>query len=118
MDYTVLVVSRVREGMRQGLSAHEAVRSGIVRTAGVVTSAAAIMIAVFAIFGSLHLLEFKQLGIGLAAGILIDAAAARAVLLPAALALLGERAWGGPPWLGGRPLTPRSAGPSHPAPQT
>ncbi|NHC14480.1 MMPL family transporter [Motilibacter deserti] len=107
MDYTVLVVSRVREALQHGASPQEAVRTGIVRTAGVVTSAAAIMIAVFAIFGTLHLLEFKQLGIGLAAAILLDATVVRAVLLPAALALLGDRAWGGPRWLGAKPVAPR-----------
>ncbi|NHC47280.1 MMPL family transporter [Motilibacter aurantiacus] len=117
MDYTVLVVSRVREALQHGASAQEAVRTGIVRTAGVVTSAAAIMIAVFAIFGTLHLLEFKQLGIGLAAAILIDATIVRAVLLPAALALLGERAWGGPRWLGARPVRPLAPEGSRPGPE-
>lgn len=107
MDYTVLVVSRIREGVDSGLSPRRAVEEGIVRSAGVVTSAAVIMVAVFSIFGTLHLLEFKQLGIGLAAAVLLDATIVRAVLLPAALALLGERAWWAPRWLPGRSTPPR-----------
>ncbi|RKS75671.1 RND superfamily putative drug exporter [Motilibacter peucedani] len=93
MDYTVLVVSRIKEALEAGLPTQEAVRVGITRTAGVVTSAAVIMVAVFSIFATLSLLEFKQMGVGLAAAILIDATVVRAVLLPAALALLGDRAW-------------------------
>ncbi|RJK93508.1 MMPL family transporter [Vallicoccus soli] len=99
MDYHVFVVSRIREGVRAGLGTREAVAHGITRSAGVVTSAAAVMVAVFAIFASLTALDFKQLGVGLAAAILIDATVVRAVLLPSAMALLGERNW----WLP-RPL--------------
>ncbi|RZS91524.1 RND superfamily putative drug exporter [Motilibacter rhizosphaerae] len=93
MDYTVLVVSRIREAHLAGVPAAEAVRLGITRTAGVVTSAAVIMVAVFSIFGTLSLLEFKQLGVGLAVAVLLDATVVRAVLLPATMAMLGERAW-------------------------
>ncbi|WP_084469491.1 MMPL family transporter [Jiangella gansuensis] len=99
MDYHVFVVSRIREGARAGLTTPEAVRTGIVRSAGVVTSAAVVMVAVFSIFASLGAIEFKQLGIGLAAAILIDATIVRAVLLPSLMVLLGERNW----WLP-RPL--------------
>jgi RND superfamily putative drug exporter len=99
MDYHVFVVSRIREGVRAGMSTRDAVAHGITRSAGVVTSAAAVMVAVFAIFATLTALDFKQLGVGLAAAILIDATLVRAVLLPSAMALLGERNW----WLP-RPL--------------
>jgi RND superfamily putative drug exporter len=70
-----------------------AVAHGIKSTAGVVTSAAAVMVAVFAIFATLSMLEFKQMGVGLAVAILIDATLVRAVLLPASMKLLGERNW-------------------------
>jgi RND superfamily putative drug exporter len=93
MDYHVFILSRVREAVDQGLSTRQAVVSALSRTAGTVTSAALVMVAVFAVFGTLRLIEFKQMGVGLAAAILIDATVIRGVLLPATLALLGERAW-------------------------
>jgi RND superfamily putative drug exporter len=65
----------------------------------VVTSAALVMVGVFAIFGTLSGIDFKQMGVGLAAAILIDATVIRGVLLPATLALLGDRAWYLPAWL-------------------
>jgi RND superfamily putative drug exporter len=99
MDYHVFVVSRVREAWKAGASPREAVRLGIARSAGVVTSAAAVMVAVFAIFGTLSALELKQLGVGLATAILLDATLVRGVLLPAVLATLGERAHRGPRWV-------------------
>jgi RND superfamily putative drug exporter len=99
MDYHVFVVSRVREAWQGGASPREAVRLGVARSAGVVTSAAAVMIGVFAIFGTLSQLELKQLGVGLATAILLDATLVRGVLLPAVLATLGERAHTGPRWV-------------------
>ncbi len=99
MDYHVFVVSRINEGRRQGMSTRDAIAHGITSSAGVVTSAALVMVAVFSIFATLSALEFKQMGVGLAAAILIDATIVRAVLLPAAMSLLGERNW----WLP-RPL--------------
>ncbi|HMG31499.1 MAG TPA: MMPL family transporter [Jiangellaceae bacterium] len=99
MDYHVFVVSRIREGRRAGLSTREAVAEGITKSAGVVTSAALVMVAVFSIFATLSPLDFKQMGVGLAAAILIDATIVRAVLLPAAMSLLGERNWWMPRWL-------------------
>jgi RND superfamily putative drug exporter len=83
----------------QGLSTNEAVAAGIKRTAGTVTSAAIVMVAVFAIFISLRTLDIKQMGFGLAAAILIDATIVRAVLLPAVMSLLGEWNWYLPRWL-------------------
>jgi RND superfamily putative drug exporter len=75
------------------------VRLGVARSAGVVTSAAAVMVAVFSIFGTLSSLEMKQLGVGLATAVLLDATVVRGVLLPATLTLLGERAHRGPAWI-------------------
>jgi RND superfamily putative drug exporter len=96
MDYHVFVVSRVREAVLAGVPTREAVKRGITRTAGVVTSAAAVMIGIFAIFGSLSTLDMKQLGVGLATAILIDATIIRAVVLPSAMALLGRWNWWAP----------------------
>jgi putative drug exporter of the RND superfamily len=93
MDYHVFILSRIRELRFGGASAREAIVGGISRSAGVVTSAAAIMVAVFSIFGTLGLIDFKIFGVGMAAAILIDATVVRGVLLPAGLALLGDRAW-------------------------
>ena len=93
MDYHVFVVARIREATQRGLPIREAVAAGITKSASVVTSAAAVMIGVFGIFATLSLLEFKQLGVGLAVAILIDATLVRIVLLPAAMALLGEWNW-------------------------
>ncbi len=91
MDYTVLILERVREERRRGLDARAAAVRALGATAGTVTSAAAVMIGVFSIFATLGLLEFKQLGFGLAVAILLDATIVRAVALPAAVTLLGRR---------------------------
>lgn len=99
MDYHVFVVSRIREARLRGLTTKDAIRHGVVTTAGVVTSAAVIMVAVFAIFGTLSMQSMKQMGVGLAAAVLIDATIIRGVLLPAVMALLGERNWYLPKWL-------------------
>ena len=93
MDYHVFVLSRVREHVQRGLPARLAVEKGIADTAGVVTSAAAVMVSVFAIFATLSMLEMKMMGVGLSAAILVDATIIRLVMLPAILVLLGERAW-------------------------
>ncbi|MEU2332533.1 MMPL family transporter [Streptomyces sp. NPDC013172] len=99
MDYHVFVVSRIREARLRGRSTKDAIQHGVVTTAGVVTSAAVIMVAVFAIFGTLSMQSMKQMGVGLAAAVLIDATVIRGVLLPAVMALLGERNWYLPNWL-------------------
>ncbi|GAA2974622.1 MMPL family transporter [Streptomyces drozdowiczii] len=99
MDYHVFVVSRIREARLQGRDTRDAIAHGVVTTAGVVTSAAVIMVAVFAIFGTLSMQSMKQMGVGLAAAVLIDATIIRGVLLPAVMALLGERNWYFPTWL-------------------
>ncbi len=99
MDYHVFVTSRVREAYDAGHAPAAAVRLGVARSAGVVTSAAAVMVAVFSIFGTLSSLEMKQLGVGLATAVLLDATLVRGVLLPATLTLLGRRAHRGPRWI-------------------
>jgi len=99
MDYHVLVLSRIREGRDRGLPSDEAVSKGITGTAGIITSAAAVMVAVFSIFATLSVIQFKQLGIALAAAVLIDATIVRIVLLPSAMKLLGPRSWYLPRWL-------------------
>jgi RND superfamily putative drug exporter len=93
MDYHVFILSRIRELWSRGSSVHDAVVGGIASSAGVVTSAALIMVAVFSTFATLSLIDLKILGIGTAAAVLIDATVVRGILVPAALALLGDRAW-------------------------
>jgi uncharacterized membrane protein YdfJ with MMPL/SSD domain len=99
MDYHVFVVSRIREAHDRGLSTRDAVAHGVKISAGVVTSAAVIMVAVFAVFATLSMTTFKQLGVGLAVAILLDATVVRAVLLPSVLTVLGDRTWWLPNWL-------------------
>jgi uncharacterized membrane protein YdfJ with MMPL/SSD domain len=99
MDYHVFLLSRIRELRLRGSSTKEAVVGGIASSAGVVTSAAFIMVAVFSVFATLSLIDLKILGIGMAAAVLIDATIVRGILLPAALALLGDRTWAAPRWL-------------------
>jgi len=95
MDYHVFILSRIKELRLGGAPARTAVTGGIASSAGVVTSAAAIMIAVFSIFATLSLIEFKMFGVAMAVAVLIDATIVRGVLLPAGLALRGERLWSG-----------------------
>jgi RND superfamily putative drug exporter len=109
MDYHVFILSRVREGVDSGLSTDEALRHGITATAGVVTSAALVMVGVFSLFGSLSSLELKQAGVGLATAVLIDATIVRAVLLPSTMKLLGERNWYLPRFLERIPRAPVEA---------
>jgi uncharacterized membrane protein YdfJ with MMPL/SSD domain len=99
MDYHVFILSRVKELYDHGVPTDEAVARGIRTTASTVTSAAAVMVAVFAIFASLRTLDIKQLGVGLAVAVLIDATLIRGVLLPAAMKLLGDWNWYFPRWL-------------------
>jgi RND superfamily putative drug exporter len=99
MDYHVFILSRVREELDRGLSTDAAVLHGIKTTAGVVTSAAIVMVLVFSVFGTLDILFLKQFGVALAAAILIDATIVRALLLPATMTLLGEWNWYLPRWL-------------------
>ncbi|HET6940333.1 MAG TPA: MMPL family transporter, partial [Nocardioides sp.] len=93
MDYHVFVLSRVREHVQRGLPTRLAVQQGVADTAGVVTSAAAVMVSVFSIFATLSMLEMKMMGVALSGAILLDATLIRLVMLPAILCLLGDRAW-------------------------
>jgi RND superfamily putative drug exporter len=103
MDYHVFILTRVRELYDRGMTTEDAVSSAIKSTAGVVTSAAVVMVFVFAIFGTLSWMMFKQMGLGLAFAILLDATLIRGILLPASMKLLGERNWWLPRKLGWLP---------------
>jgi uncharacterized membrane protein YdfJ with MMPL/SSD domain len=115
MDYHVFVLSRVREGYESGMTTDEAVAHGIKSTAGVVTSAAIVMVGVFAIFATLQMMIFKQFGVGLASAILIDATLIRASLLPASMKLLGDWNWYLPKWLEWLPRLEHEKAPEAPA---
>jgi putative drug exporter of the RND superfamily len=117
MDYHVFILSRIRELRSGGASAKDAVVGGIASSAGVVTSAAVIMVAVFSILATLSITATKMLGVGLAAAVLIDATVVRGILVPAALALLGERAWKVPRWLGWLPGGSTAAGSTARSPE-
>ena len=93
MDYHVFILSRVKELVDGGMRTDEAIAQGIKSTAGVVTSAAVVMVGVFSIFITLSLVDFKEFGVGLAAAILIDATIIRGVLLPATMKMLGDWNW-------------------------
>jgi uncharacterized membrane protein YdfJ with MMPL/SSD domain len=93
MDYHVFILSRVREAYDGGMSTERAVAHAIKNTAGVVTSAALVMVGVFATFATLSDLPLKEMGVGLGTAVLIDATIIRGVLLPASMKLLGERNW-------------------------
>jgi uncharacterized membrane protein YdfJ with MMPL/SSD domain len=115
MDYHVFILSRIREAYDRGLPTEDAISHGIKTTAGVVTSAAIVMVFVFSIFGTLSLIMMKQFGVGLAAAVLIDATIVRAVLLPATMKLLGEWNWYLPRWLNWLPEIKVEGGPQRPA---
>jgi RND superfamily putative drug exporter len=107
MDYHVFILSRIKEAYDRGMSTERAISHGIRATAAVVTSAAIVMVGVFSVFATLSMLEFKQMGIGLAVAVLLDATIIRGVLLPAAMKLLGERNWYLPRSLGWLPRVHR-----------
>ncbi len=114
MDYHVFIVSRIREAYDRGMTTEDAVAHGIKTTAGVVTSAAAVMVGVFAIFGSLQFMFLKQFGVGLAIAVFLDATIVRAVLLPASMKLLGEWNWYLPRWLEWLPQVKHETAPAAP----
>ena len=93
MDYHVFILSRVKELRDGGMSTEDAVSAGIKGTAGVVTSAAIVMVGVFGLFATLSVLDIKQFGVGAAVAVLLDATVIRAVLLPATMKLLGDWNW-------------------------
>jgi len=110
MDYHVFILSRIREAVDRGQPTDEAVSHGIKSTAGVVSAAALVMVAVFAIFATLSFIDMKQFGVGLAAAVLIDATLVRGVLLPASMKLLGDWNWYLPSWLEWLPKGPALEG--------
>ena len=99
MDYHMLILNRIKECYDQGLSNEESVSQGIKRTAGQITSAAAIMVGVFGTFALGREVGVQQMGLGLGVAVLIDATIIRSVLLPASMKLLGDRNWYLPSWL-------------------
>jgi len=99
MDYHVFILSRVKELVDQGMPTRAAVQQGIRTTAGTVTSAAIVMVAVFAIFITGHTPDLKQMGLDLAVAVLLDATVIRGILLPATMELFGEWNWYLPSWL-------------------
>jgi uncharacterized membrane protein YdfJ with MMPL/SSD domain len=103
MDYHVFILTRIREAFDRGMTTEDAVAHGIKSTAGVVTSAALVMVAVFSMFAMSSELQMKQMGVGLAAAVLIDATIIRGVLLPSVMKLLGDRNWWLPSRLGWLP---------------
>jgi uncharacterized membrane protein YdfJ with MMPL/SSD domain len=114
MDYHVFILSRVREGYDAGMTTEDAIAHGVKVTAGVVTSAAIVMVFVFGIFGTLQILFLKQFGVGLAAAVLIDATIIRALLLPASMKLLGDWNWYLPSWLEWLPRLEQEKAPQAP----
>jgi uncharacterized membrane protein YdfJ with MMPL/SSD domain len=124
MDYHIFILSRVRELYLRGMPTEEAVQRGISTTAGTVTAAAIVMVGVFLVFVTLDFLDFKQLGLGLAVAVLIDATIIRGVLLPASMRVLGDWNWYLPSWLewlphvgadddAAPPLEPPESGPAE-----
>ena len=99
MDYHVFILSRIREGWKRGMGTEKAVAHGVKSTAGTITAAAIIMVVVFAEFATQSGLEMKQMGVGLAFAIFVDATIIRGVLLPATMKLLGDWNWYLPRWL-------------------
>ncbi|MET8726859.1 MMPL family transporter [Streptomyces parvus] len=112
MDYQVFVVSRIREAALRGKDTRTAVLEGIVSSAGVVTSAAVVMVTVFSSFIFLSLVEMKQMGFSLAVAVLLDAFIVRIMILPSALTLLGKASWW--PSRGMRQVLSQPPGPTEP----
>jgi uncharacterized membrane protein YdfJ with MMPL/SSD domain len=110
MDYHVFILSRVREAYDRGAKTEDAVAHGIKTTAGVVTSAAVVMVGAFGVFATLPILEMKEMGVGLAVAVIVDATIVRAVLLPATMKLLGDWNWYLPRWLDWLPRLDHGAG--------
>jgi uncharacterized membrane protein YdfJ with MMPL/SSD domain len=117
MDYHVFILSRIKELVDGGMPTEKAIERGIGSTAGTVTSAAFVMVGVFSVFATLSFVDFKEMGVGLAAAILIDATLVRGVLLPATMKVLGERNWYLPSWLQWLPRRRSAEHPRHDLPQ-
>jgi uncharacterized membrane protein YdfJ with MMPL/SSD domain len=118
MDYHVFILSRIREAYDSGMTTTEAIRHGISTTAGTVTSAAVVMVVVFGVFATLSFLDFKEMGVGLATAVLIDATIVRGVLLPATMKVLGDWNWYLPSWLEWLPHVTREPKTEPPVPES
>ena len=118
MDYHMLLLNRIKEAYDQGRSNEESVSVGVKVTAGQITSAAAIMVAVFAAFATSRILSLQQFGVGLAVAVFIDATVIRSILLPATMKLLGEANWYLPPWLDWLPKVSTEPEHGEPTPQS
>ncbi|MGH9020381.1 MAG: MMPL family transporter, partial [Acidimicrobiales bacterium] len=92
-DYEVFIVARVREARDRGLATPDAIAEGIATTGGVVSAAALIMVGALSGLVAGHVAGLQELGVGVAAGVLIDATLVRGLLLPSVMTLLGERCW-------------------------
>ena len=114
MDYHLFILTRIKEARDRGLESRAAVAKGISVTAGVITSAASIMVVVFAVFVTLKFVFIQQLGLGLAIAVLIDATIIRSVLLPASMTLLGDWNWWMPRWLDWIPRVTIEGDPDEP----
>jgi uncharacterized membrane protein YdfJ with MMPL/SSD domain len=112
MDYHVFILSRIRESYDRTGQTDQAVAHGIKISAGVVTAAAVIMVFVFLTFATMSMVQLKEMGVGLAVAVLLDATVVRALLLPATMKLLGPRNWYLPRWLGWLPQISPSTPPS------
>ena len=119
MDYHVFILSRIKEAYNKGMGTEKAVAHGIKSTAGTITSAAIIMVVVFADFATGSSLDMKQMGVGLAFAVFVDATIIRGVLLPATMKLLGDWNWYLPRWLQWIPEFDHEGGsaPKQPAPR-
>ena len=121
MDYQVFLMSRIKERHEAGEPTTTAVAWGVASTARIITGAALIIVVVFAGFAAGQLVQFQQMGFGVAVALLLDATVIRSVVLPSLLGLLGERAWYLPRWLswlpapGRRPLLSAAAYAHRPA---
>jgi RND superfamily putative drug exporter len=123
-DYEVLMLSRVKEYFQRTGDNQEAVAAGLQRTAGVITAAALILVGTFASFATGSVIGVKEIGLGLAFGVLIDATLVRIVLVPATMRLMGAANWWVPSWLDrilphlseGEAPEPAAAGPTPSTP--
>jgi len=117
MDYHLFILTRIKEARDRGLGSRAAVARGIAVTSGTITSAASIMVVVFAVFVTFKFVFIQQLGLGLSVAVLIDATLIRSVLLPATMTILGDLNWWLPRWLGWLPRVTIEGGAGEPEPE-
>jgi uncharacterized membrane protein YdfJ with MMPL/SSD domain len=117
MDYQVFLLSRIRERYSRTRDTRDAVTFGVTSTARIITGAALIIVAVFAGFAAGELVMFQQMGFGVAVALLLDATVVRSVVVPSAMAVLGERNWYLPRWLDWLPHVDVEGAPEEAAPE-